>query len=52
MISCCRQRRRPADGSVLHRVGQVMVHKHYGYRGVIHGWTPTCQVGVCVQGRG
>ena len=38
-----RQLRRPGDGSVLHRVGQAMVHKAYGYRGLIYGWTPTCQ---------
>ena len=26
-----------------HRVGQVMTHAQYGYRGVVYGWTPTCQ---------
>jgi hypothetical protein len=39
----CRQVRRPAGGSVLHRVGQVMMHAQYGYRGVIYDWTHTCQ---------
>lgn len=39
----CRQVRRPGGGGVRHRVGQVMTHAQYGYRGVIYGWTPTCQ---------
>ena len=40
-----RQLRRPGGCGVRHRVGQVMTHAQYGYRGVIYGWTPTCQAG-------
>ena len=27
---------------VLFRVGQVIKHKRYGYKGVISGWDPVC----------
>lgn len=27
------------------RVGDVMVHKQYGYRGILYGWDASCSAG-------
>ncbi|CAL8465273.1 g4808 [Coccomyxa elongata] len=40
-----RQIRRPKDGSVKYRVGDVMVHTRYGYQGILYGWDATCSAG-------
>ncbi|KAK9903275.1 hypothetical protein WJX75_001714 [Coccomyxa subellipsoidea] len=40
-----RQFRRPSNGSVQYRVGEIIEHKRYGYRGVIFGWDPSCTAG-------
>jgi len=36
--------RDPRPAHVRYRVGQVMVHRVHGYRGVIIGWDPICKV--------
>lgn len=38
-----RQIRRPSNNSVRFRVGDIMMHKRYHYRGVIYGWDPICK---------
>ena len=48
-------RLRPADGSLLFYVGQIIRHKRYNYRGVITGWDLKCRGGRGVyqaDGRG
>ncbi len=40
-----RQFRRPSNGLVLYRVGEIMEHRRYGYRGVVFGWDPACTAG-------
>eukprot|EP01094_Clydonella_sp_ATCC50884_P030423 TRINITY_DN9928_c0_g1_i2.p1 TRINITY_DN9928_c0_g1~~TRINITY_DN9928_c0_g1_i2.p1 ORF type:complete len:582 (+),score=136.07 TRINITY_DN9928_c0_g1_i2:100-1845(+) len=37
------EKRRPTDGSVKFRVGQVIRHKQYHYSGVITGWDGECK---------
>ena len=44
-VHACRQIRRPKDGSVKYCVGDVMVHRQYGYQGFIYGWDATCSAG-------
>ena len=39
-------RLRPADGSLLFYVGQIIRHKRYNYRGVITGWDLKCEADV------
>lgn len=39
----CRQVRRPSGASVLFKVGDVIRHKRYHYRGVVYAWDPECK---------
>jgi F-box protein 21 len=39
------KRFRPKGGQVLFRVGQVINHHRYAYRGVIYGWDLKCEAG-------
>eukprot|EP00884_Botryococcus_braunii_P002387 jgi/Botrbrau1/12149/Bobra.0186s0061.1 len=39
---CKLPRRRPQDGRVLYRVGEIMQHLSHGYNGVIIGWDEQC----------
>ena len=39
----CRQSRRPSSGTVQFKVGDVIRHRRYHYRGVIYGWDPECK---------
>ena len=39
----CRQTRRPSSGVVQFKVGDVIRHRRYHYRGVIYGWDPECK---------
>lgn len=36
--------RSPRQPTVQYRIGQVIRHKIWGYRGVIVGWDPKCRV--------
>ncbi|PIK39367.1 hypothetical protein BSL78_23793 [Apostichopus japonicus] len=36
--------RNPRPGHIKYRIGQVIRHKQYGYRGVIVGWDATAKV--------
>lgn len=47
LLSTMQLRRKDAGSPVQFRVGQVMQHKRYGYRGVITGWDETCKVSAC-----
>ena len=38
-----RQTRRPSSGVVQFKVGDVVRHRRYHYRGVIYGWDPECK---------
>ncbi|KAL3159165.1 hypothetical protein ABBQ32_011153 [Trebouxia sp. C0010 RCD-2024] len=40
---CHEQTRRPSSGTVRFKVGDVIRHKRYHYRGVIYGWDPECK---------
>ena len=35
--------RRPSDNRVQYKVGDVIRHKRYHYRGVIYGWDAECK---------
>lgn len=39
----CRQTRRPSSGAVHFKVGDVIRHRRYHYRGVIYGWDAECK---------
>eukprot|EP00216_Chloropicon_sp_CCMP2111_P006955 CAMPEP_0198235402 /NCGR_PEP_ID=MMETSP1446-20131203/1294_1 /TAXON_ID=1461542 ORGANISM="Unidentified sp, Strain CCMP2111" /NCGR_SAMPLE_ID=MMETSP1446 /ASSEMBLY_ACC=CAM_ASM_001112 /LENGTH=987 /DNA_ID=CAMNT_0043916551 /DNA_START=93 /DNA_END=3056 /DNA_ORIENTATION=- len=53
-------RRKTAYPHVKYRIGEVMQHGRYGYRGVIYGWDPICradeawvkEMGVAQMSRG
>lgn len=43
-MRCCRQVRRPHQAvPVQFKVGDVIRHRRYHYRGVIYGWDPECK---------
>ena len=39
----CRQVRRPRGANVLYKVGDVIRHKRYHYRGVVYAWDAECK---------
>lgn len=41
----CRVHRRQGQRGLKYKVGDVLRHKRYQYRGVIVGWDPECQAG-------
>lgn len=42
MVWGTRPRRRKAKGQTKYRIGEIMKHRQYGYRGVVWGWDERC----------
>ena len=43
LLSASTKSRSPRPSYVKYRVGQVIKHRRYGYRGVIVGWDESCK---------